>query len=381
MIEQMKPFIQKAWEKANFQEMTNIQQSIIPSILEGKDVIAESPTGTGKTLAYLLPLLEKVNEIAKQPQIIILAPTRELVMQIHNEVLKFTTDSGITAVSLIGGADVKRQVEKLKKHPQIIVASPGRLLELVRQKKLKMHEVKTIVLDEYDQMLQQDLNLGDIVKTTLRDRQLIFVSATISNAVEEVAKKLANEPVLFRVKRSETSKVQHLYVIVPLREKVDTLRKIVHMEGVKALAFLNDPFRLNEMESKLRFGKIAAATLHSEAKSQERMAIMQAFRQGKLQIVLATDVAARGLDIEDVTHVIHIEAPDKPEQYIHRSGRTGRMGKEGIVVSIITKEQEKQLLQLAKKLKLDLKQVELYKGAFVLKRTNAKEITNQKKPR
>ncbi|WP_416825957.1 DEAD/DEAH box helicase [Ectobacillus polymachus] len=380
MIEQMKPFLQKAWESAGFQEMTTIQKTIIPAIIEGKDVMAESPTGTGKTLAYVLPLLQKVDETAKQPQIIILAPTRELVMQIQSEVTKFTNGSGITSVSLIGGADVKRQIEKLKKHPQIIVGSPGRILELIRQKKLKMHEVKAIVFDEYDQMLKQDTNLTDIVKTTLRDRQLIFVSATIPTAAEEQAKKMANELEVFRVKRKVEANVQHLYVVVPLREKIDTLRRILHMDGVKALAFLNDPFRLNEMERKLTFGKIAAAALHSEAKSQERRGIMQAFKQGKLQVVLATDVAARGLDIEDVTHVIHMEAPTTAEQYIHRSGRTGRMGKNGTVVSIITKDQEKALLQLGKKLALNLKQVEVYKGAFTAQRPSIKS-TNSKKPR
>ncbi|WP_028400045.1 DEAD/DEAH box helicase [Ectobacillus panaciterrae] len=389
MIKEMKPFLKQAWEKAGFQEFTEVQKDTIPLILEGRDVIAESPTGTGKTLAYVLPLLHKIDAGIQNPQVVVLSPTRELVMQIHNEVQKFTEGSNISGASLIGGADIKRQVERLKKHPQVIVGSPGRILELIRMKKLKMHEVKAIVFDEFDQMIKQNMTgfLKDVVKATMRDRQLMFFSATMPTAAEDAARELANEPSVVRIKRSEeASRVKHLYIVGEVREKLDNIRKIIHMDNVKAVAFMNDPFRLDDMAAKLQFRKVAAGVIHSDAKKQERAETLRAFRQGKVQIVLATDVAARGLDIEGLTHVIHLDLPETVDQYIHRSGRTGRMGKEGTVISLVTPNEEKKLLQFAKKLGIEFEKLEIYKGSFVTKKPPAPKkkrptFTGRKKPR
>ncbi|HDX9577120.1 TPA: DEAD/DEAH box helicase [Bacillus pseudomycoides] len=380
MIKEMQPFLQQAWEKAGFKEFTEIQKQAIPTILEGQDVIAESPTGTGKTLAYLLPLLHKINPEVKQPQVVILAPTRELVMQIHEEVQKFTAGTEISGASLIGGADIKRQVEKLKKHPRVIVGSPGRILELIRMKKLKMHEVKTIVFDEFDQIVKQKMidAVSDVIKSTMRDRQVVFFSATMTKDAEEVARDFAVEPELVRIKRTETkSLVEHAYIVCERREKNDYVRRIMHIGNVKAVAFLNDPFRLDEIAEKLKFRKMKAAALHAEASKQEREATMRAFRQGKLEILLATDIAARGLDIDDLTHVIHLELPDTMDQYIHRSGRTGRMGKEGTVISLVTPQEEKKLLQFAKKLGIQFKKQEMFKGSFV---ESKPKVEKKKKP-
>ncbi|MGG2092416.1 DEAD/DEAH box helicase [Bacillus sp. S13(2024)] len=368
MIKEMQPFLLQAWEKAGFKEFTEIQKQAIPTILEGQDVIAESPTGTGKTLAYLLPLLHKINPEVKQPQVVILAPTRELVMQIHEEVQKFTAGTEISGASLIGGVDIKRQVEKLKKHPRVIVGSPGRILELIRMKKLKMHEVQTIVFDEFDQIVKQKMidAVSDVIKSTMRDRQVVFFSATMTKDAEEVARDFAVEPQMIRVKRTETkSLVEHMYIVCERREKNEYIRRIMHTGDVKAVAFLNDPFRLDEIAEKLKFRKMKAAALHAEANKQEREATMRAFRQGKVEILLATDIAARGLDIDDLTHVIHLELPDTLDQYIHRSGRTGRMGKEGTVVSLVTPQEEKKLLQFAKKLGIQFNKQEMFKGSFV----------------
>lgn len=262
MIKDMQPFLQQAWEKAGFKECTEIQAQAIPTILDGQDVIAESPTGTGKTLAYLLPLLHKINPEVKQPQVVILAPTRELVMQIHAEVQKFTAGTEISGASLIGGADIKRQVEKLKKHPKVIVGSPGRILELIRMKKLKMHEVKTIVFDEFDQIVKQKMidTIFDVIKSTMRDRQLVFFSATMTKEAEEVARDFAVQPQFICVKRAETkSLVEHMYIVCERREKNEYVRRIMHTGQVKAVAFLNDPYRLDEIAEKLKYRKMKAA--------------------------------------------------------------------------------------------------------------------------
>jgi superfamily II DNA/RNA helicase len=180
----VKPFIQSNWEKANFQEPTAIQKKSIPLILEGKDVFAESPTGTGKTLAYVLPLLNNIDEKKKNAQVVILAPSRELVMQIFEEIKKWSEGSGLTSASFIGGANIKRQLEKLKKSPQVIVGTPGRIHELIKLKKLKMHEVKAFVLDEGDQLLipEHKNTIKEIIKTTLNDRQVVLFSATLNES-------------------------------------------------------------------------------------------------------------------------------------------------------------------------------------------------------
>jgi superfamily II DNA/RNA helicase len=370
----MKEFIQQSWEQAGFTQLTAIQEKAIPQLMEGKDIIAESPTGTGKTLAYVLPVLNKIDPTNTSPQVLILAPTRELVMQIHTEVQKFTGTSGIQSATFIGGADMKRQVEKLKKRPHIIIGSPGRVQELIKLKRLKMHEVKTIIFDEFDQLVKANMtqSLKDIVKTTLRDRQLVFFSATIAANVEKMAKEIAPEAVIERVSRKEVvTNVEHFYIVSELRHKLDNIRKLVHMENVKALVFLNDSYKLDDMAAKLKYRKVRVGVLHSEARKQERATTLNAFRQGKIQVLLATDIAARGLDIDDVTHVIHLDLPELVEQYIHRSGRTGRMGKEGTVLSLVTEKEEKRLLPFGRKLNVDITKKEIFEGTLVDKKPPA----------
>ncbi len=368
-IEDFKPFLQQAWSKLGFSEFTAIQQKAIPLIQEGKDVIAESPTGTGKTLAYLLPLLEKIKPEVKSPQVVILAPSRELVMQIHEVVQTFTAGSDITGASFIGGADIKRQLEKLKKHPLVIVGTPGRIRELIQAKKLKMHEVKTIVVDEADQIFQTNLMdaVQDIVKTTLRDRQLLFFSATISDRAEQTAKTMMNEPQVMRVHRTELpeSKVEHLYFVCEYRDKVDVLRRILKMGEVKAMAFVKDAQQLEELGSKLSYKGVSVGVLQGEAYKTDREAVMRNFRAGKYSLLLTTDLAARGLDIQNITHVIHYDFPDDPQQYIHRSGRTGRMGASGTVVSIVTHRQEAAVTKMSKELNIPIQKKALYMGDVV----------------
>ena len=196
MLNKLKPFLQEAWVKSGFENTTLIQDAAIPVILEGKDLIAESPTGTGKTLAYLLPLLNNIDPTSQSLQAVVLASSQELVMQVYQEFQKWSEGSGIRGTSIIGGANVKRQLEKLKKRPHMIFATPGRLLELIKQKKVKMHEVKMVVLDEGDQLLiPEHLNtVKDIVKSTLGGRQVALFSATMKAGTEKLAKEITNEP-------------------------------------------------------------------------------------------------------------------------------------------------------------------------------------------
>ncbi len=354
LINKLNPFLQQAWEKSEFQEPTTVQAKAIPAALAGKDVIAESPTGTGKTLAYLLPVLQKVEVDLKAVQAVIIAPSQELVMQILDEIQKWAEGSGIRAASFIGGANVKRQLEKLKKHPHIAIGTPGRILELTKQKKLKMHEVRTVVLDEVDQLfIPEHLDtLKSIVKSTLSERQMLMVSATLPPVVEKLAKELSNNLEVIKVEEDETinaSTVDHIYFIVEQREKMKMLEKIARLE-LKTLVFVKDIGNLTVMSEKLQFKNIHTSSLHSELKKTERQNALKDFRKGKTNLLLATDVAARGLDIKDVASVVHFDFPKDLKQYVHRSGRTGRFGASGTVISLVTEREERELKKFTKEL-------------------------------
>lgn len=365
-----KPFIQQNWEKADFKQATSIQEQSIPLILEGKDVIAESPTGTGKTLAYLLPVLNKMDAESKNIQSICLASSQELVMQILAEVQKWGEGSGIRAASFIGGANVKRQLEKLKKHPHLVICTPGRALELIKQKKLKMHEVKTVVLDEADQLLVAEHieSVRQILKATLKERQVVLFSATLPKQTELIANELVQDAEIIRIKKDkviEAAEVEHIYFQAEYRDKVKLLEPISRLKNAKILVFVKDIGNLSVIHEKLTYKKIQTSILHSDLNKMERQKSLNDFREGKRNMLLATDVAARGLDIQHITHVVHYDLATDQTQYIHRSGRTGRFGASGVVVSLVTEREERELKQMAKKLNLNLSRKNFYQGEIV----------------
>lgn len=363
----MKPFLQENWKKAGFDKPTTIQTESIPLIVEGKDIIAKSPTGTGKTLAYLLPVLNKVDTDKGNIQAVILASSHELVMQIHQEIQKWSEGSGISSATFIGGANLKRQIEKLKKRPQVIVGTPGRIHELIKSKKIKMHEVKMIVLDEGDQLLvPEHLNtVKGIVKSALKERQVVLFSATLQESTEKMAREFMNNPELIQVEEEKMveAKVDHLYFLCETREKIEILSKISRLENIKGLAFIRDIGNLTVMAEKLQYKKIPLGVLHSDAKKSEREHSLKDFRSGNSSLLLATDVAARGLDISNVTHVINVDIPSDVTQYVHRAGRTGRLGStSGTVMSIVTEREERTLKQFAKELGITLHKKVFYRG-------------------
>jgi superfamily II DNA/RNA helicase len=359
VIKDLKPFIGQIWEKAGFNTPTTIQSYAIPAIVENKDVIAQSPTGTGKTLAYLLPVLNKIDPEKKVIQAVILASSQELVMQILNEIQKWSEGSGIRGASFIGGANVKRQLEKLKKHPHIAVGTPGRILELIKQKKLKMHEVKTIVLDEGDQLLVSE-NVDfvkQIVKSTLSDRQVVLFSATLPEQIVKLVKEFTKDTEVITVEKDETivaGKVDHIYFMSEQRDKIKLIEKISRLDGVKALVFVKDIGSLTVIAEKLQFKQIKVSTLHSDLNKMDRQKSIREFREGKTPMLIATDVAARGLDIQGITHAVHYDFPKDLNQYVHRSGRTGRFGASGTVVSLVTEREERELKQFARELGIEV---------------------------
>jgi superfamily II DNA/RNA helicase len=366
-LEKLEPLLQQAWQKAGFETATSIQNTAIPLILQGDDVIAESPTGTGKTLAYLLPLLNKIDPAVQSLQAVVLASSQELVMQVYQEFQKWSEASGIRGTSIIGGANMKRQLEKLKKRPQVIFATPGRLLELIKQKKVKMHEVKMIVLDEADQLLVAEHRgaVQNIVKSTLHDRQVVLFSATLKPETEQLGKELTKDAEVVRVEKDEkasSGKVEHFYFVCEQRDKIKLLEKIARLAEVKALAFINDISEVSVAAAKLNFKELSVGLLHSELSKMEREKALREFRSGKLSMLIATDVAARGLDIPGVTHVVHIDLPRDITQYIHRAGRTARMGASGMVLSLVTEREERELKRYCRELNVPLSKRIFYKG-------------------
>ncbi|MFC4410159.1 DEAD/DEAH box helicase [Chungangia koreensis] len=342
-------------KKWTFESPMPIQEKMIPEMLEGKDIVAQSPTGTGKTLAYVLPLLQLVDGTRQQTQALIVTPSQELSMQIVEVVREWTEGTPITVAQLIGGANMQRQIEKLKKKPTIVVGTPGRLNELIKAKKLKMHDIRYLILDEGDQLLSREHRVvsKSFIDQANPEKQIVLVSATVTEEIELVADRMMDEPVHIKVEAQELPElgtVVHSFIKVDVRDKTELLRRISHIEGIRALAFVNHMDQLLMKETKLKFRDAQIVALHSEMKKEERKNALDSFRKGEVRVLLSTDVAARGLDIEGLTHVIHVDVPKKTEQYLHRSGRTGRAGADGEVLTLLTYNDEKDYKKLTKSL-------------------------------
>lgn len=382
-IKQLQPIWQEKWAKENFAAEMPVQTKLIPLFIEGRDVVAESPTGTGKTLAFVLPLLELVDGKKPHIQAVIIVPSQELGIQITEVLRKWTDGTDVTVAQLIGGANMQRQIDKLKKKPTIVVGTPGRLSELVKNRKLKMHEVRHIVLDEADQLLSREhRSTSRSIIDAAVETQLVLLSATITEEIELVAERVMKDPVHIRVEASElpaAGKVDHYYLKADRRDKTEMLRRLSHLEGMKGLAFINSLDQLMMKEEKLLFRDAPIAALHGAMKKEERKKALDELKSGKITLLITTDVAARGLDIEDVTHVIHVDVPQTIEHYLHRSGRTGRAGKDGTVVTLLEYKDEKLFKKLSKGFPSKPVQVVWHKGGLLEGNTKTVEKGRSKK--
>ncbi|MFL0267323.1 DEAD/DEAH box helicase [Candidatus Clostridium radicumherbarum] len=357
-------------KKENISTPTEIQEKVIPIALKNKDIIGQSQTGSGKTLAYLLPIFQRIESEKKEMHTIILAPTHELVMQIDKVIKTLAEDSNmpITSLAVIGDVNIKRQVEKLREKPHIIVGSSGRIFELIKIKKISAHTIKTIVIDEGDRLLNEK-NLGtvkDIIKTTLKDRQLMLFSATIDDSVIGAAQSLMKEPEVIRISDNIdiNPNIEHMYVLAEQRDKMETLRKIIAAEKPnKAIVFINKSDETEITTLKLRYHHFKAYGIHGKATKEERQKAMEDFRSGRLQILVASDLAARGLDIKEITHIFNLDLPPHSKDYIHRVGRTGRANETGKAISIVTQKELSTIKKYEKefKINIDIKEVHLGK--------------------
>ncbi|MCL6458470.1 MAG: DEAD/DEAH box helicase [Gorillibacterium sp.] len=331
-------------EERGITEPTAIQEQAIPVIATGKDLIAESQTGTGKTLAYLLPVMTGIDVNRKEVQVVILVPTRELGMQIVREAEKLAVELGTSVQQLIGGAALSRQIEKLRTHPNLVVGTPGRVLELINKRKLSLHSVKTIIVDEVDQVFdlgsKKDVEL--ILAKAMRDRQILFFSATITASIREMADKWMKDPEEIRIEpqKKAADTLQHLYFVTEERNKIDMLRRIVRQYNPKtAIVFLNDTEDIAEIAAKIKYTGLSIKALYGDSGKLARAHVMKGFREGSFQLLLATDIAARGLDFPGLTHVINFDLPIDADHYVHRAGRTGRMGQAGTVISLLVEKE------------------------------------------
>ena len=370
--------LQNKWK---YETTMKVQEEMIPAMLEGKDIVAESPTGSGKTLAYVLPILNKVDGSKKQTQALIVAPSQELAMQIVEVIREWTAGTNITVQQLIGGANSARQIEKLKKKPTIVVGTPGRLNELARANKLKLKEIQIVVLDECDQLLSREyrVTVKSFIEGAAFGRQVVVVSATITEEIKLVASRLMFEPIPIEIKPEDmvqVGKVEHSFIKVDERDKTEMLRRLANIEGLSGLAFVNNIDQVLMKETKLKYRDAKVVTLHSDMKKEERKKALDAFRKGEARILIATDIAARGLDIEGLTHVIHVDVPRTIEQYTHRSGRTGRAGADGEVLTLLSYKDEKDYKKLTREMNVKAVQKVWHQGSVV--EGNSKTVTQKR---
>lgn len=323
---------------------TPVQVQTIPILMAGKDVIAQSQTGTGKTLAFLLPILEKIDVDQRSVQALIITPTRELALQITKEAAKLATKLGISVLSVYGGQDVERQIKKLKETIHIVIGTPGRLMDHIRRKTISLSGVTKLVIDEADQMLHMGFlnDVEEIIRRTSAKRQTMLFSATMPPKVSALAARYMSKPTEIRVQSQHVTldEIKQIMVEVNQKNKLDKLCSMIdEYRPYLAIVFCHTKPRTIALTEALAQRGYEVDELHGDLSQAKRELVMRRFSSAKLQILVATDIAARGLDIEGVTHIFNYDIPHDVESYIHRIGRTGRAGQTGVAITFYLPEE------------------------------------------
>lgn len=340
------PFISDLLHKQGIDEPTEIQAQSIPALFKGRDVLAQAQTGTGKTLAFLLPALQQIRTDLSREQVLIVAPTRELAKQIADVAETLAPALSVDVLSLIGGKTIENQLQKLHRHPHIIIGTPGRLLDHCNRNSLDLSNVKRVIVDEADQMLQagflEDIDM--LISMTPKSRQLLFFSATIPDKIRNLAKKHMTNPLVLNVREGETialETIEQRIYMVSEEHKLDLLcRMLTDMNPYLAIVFCNTKERTSILASDLIARGFNIGELHGDMSQGRRTQVLRDFAKAKTQILVATDIAARGIDIEGITHVFSYDVPHDVDYYIHRIGRTGRAGSEGLAIMFATAADE-----------------------------------------
>ena len=327
-------------DKAGFVEASPIQEQTIPLALEGKDVIGQAQTGTGKTAAFGLPTLEKIRTEEATIQALVIAPTRELAVQSQEELFRFGRSKGVKVRSVYGGSSIEKQIKALKSGAHIVVGTPGRLLDLIKRKALKLQDVETLILDEADEMLNMGFleDIEAIISRVPESRQTLLFSATMPEAIKRIGVQFMIDPehVKIAAKELTTELVDQYYIRVKEQEKFDTMTRLMDVEQPElSIVFGRTKRRVDELTRGLKIRGFRAEGIHGDLDQNKRLRVLRDFKNGNLDVLVATDVAARGLDISGVSHVYNYDIPQDPESYVHRIGRTGRAGQTGQSITFV----------------------------------------------
>jgi len=348
---------------------TKVQEQVIEKIINNKDLIVQSETGSGKTLAYLLPVYELYASAEKGMKVLILTPTHELAMQVHRQVelLSKNAEINIASTTIFGDVNINRQIEKLREKPQLVIGTSGRILELIKKKKITAHTIQTIIVDEADKMLDKNNieSVKAVIKSCMRDTQVLFFSAGINKETLEKAQALTKSPEVVKITQSlEIPKnIDHIYFVVERRDKIEMLRTLAKsLNPKKALVFINKASDIEEATEKLKFHHYSAECIHGTKQKNVRKNVIEDFKKGKIQFLIATDIAARGLHIEGVTTVFHLSIPEEPLDYLHRAGRSGRDASKGLNILIVTKDELVKIKTFEKAFGINIVQKKVYKG-------------------
>ncbi|MBS7345586.1 MAG: DEAD/DEAH box helicase [Caryophanon sp.] len=328
-------------KRMGFEEATPIQEGTIQFAMAGRDVLGQAQTGTGKTAAFGIPLIEKIDPKNPNVQALVIAPTRELAIQVSEELYKIGYDKRVKLLSVYGGQEIGRQIRALKNKPQIIVGTPGRIQDHINRRTLKLEDVQTLVLDEADEMLNMGFidDINAILENVPEERQTLLFSATMPPAIRKIAETFMKDPEVVKIKAKELTmeNIEQFFVKSTEREKFDILSNLIDVQKPElAIIFGRTKRRVDELSQALTQRGHSAEGIHGDLSQAKRMSVLRQFKENKIQILVATDVAARGLDISGVTHVYNFDIPQDPESYVHRIGRTGRAGKSGLAVTFVT---------------------------------------------
>jgi ATP-dependent RNA helicase DeaD len=335
-------------KKVGYEIPTPIQSLFIPEAVTGRDCIGQAQTGTGKTAAFILPILQKVTKEGLAPQALILAPTRELAAQIHGEAMRLAESRGLRIVSLCGGHPLRRQMNELMRGCHIVVGTPGRLIHHIRSGVLKLGKIRHVVLDEADRML--DIGFRPDIERILRalppERQTLLLSATLPPPVRQLARRYMKDPTMIDIapEKPAVSSIRQSYFTVDPDRKFDLLLRLIDRDQpTRCIVFCRRKRDAEFLSHDLAHKHLHVARMHGDLEQKKRDRIMDAFRDGRIRFLVSTDLVGRGIDVDDISHVINFDIPDDPENYVHRIGRTARMGKDGIAYTFVTPDQGREL--------------------------------------
>ncbi|MBK1878085.1 DEAD/DEAH box helicase [Pelagicoccus mobilis] len=383
----LRPEITDAVAAKGYTEPSPIQAKAIPAILEGKDVLGGAQTGTGKTAAFSLPLLHRLSQSQfknKRPRALVLAPTRELAAQVHQSIIDYGSELRLHSACFFGGVNINPQITKLRRGVDIIVATPGRLLDLCERREANLGAIETLVLDEADRMLDMGFihDIKKVLKLLPKERQNLFFSATYAKEVKKLADTILRNPVEVEVApRNSTADqiAQEAYSIGQKNKRTALSALIQDGDWQQVLVFTRTKHGANRLAKQLESDGITASAIHGNKSQSARERALEDFKTNYIRVLVATDIAARGIDIADLPHVVNFELPNIPEDYVHRIGRTGRAGKKGKAISLVSNDEEAYLVAIEKLLKREIKLLELSpKGKIG---NEAKRITNPQKPK